>query len=132
MTDNVDIRAVKEVVESWNTLKTAGRDFNQQDLRRFIETMNAHARKLITLYRETKPQYYQVLFELATLAQTMLSNVPYRVDDPLVKLARDLINQFGVNQSDFYTGLFELAQHAITMTTPGAKVFGDGVDRTNV
>jgi hypothetical protein len=44
---------------------------------------------------------------------------------------RLLIAEFGTNDPDFYTALFELAMNAQTMTTKGAKLFVDGQDRTN-
>jgi len=45
---------------------------------------------------------------------------------------RHMISIIGMNSPEFYSSLQELAQHACTMTTPGAKVYGDGIDRTNV
>jgi len=44
---------------------------------------------------------------------------------------RQLISLLEMYDPEFYTALFELAQHARTMTTPGAKLFVDGRDRTN-
>jgi hypothetical protein len=44
---------------------------------------------------------------------------------------RQLISIIGVYNPDFYMALCELAQHASSMTTPGAKLFVDGQDRTN-
>jgi hypothetical protein len=44
---------------------------------------------------------------------------------------RHLISLFEINNPEFYTGLFELAQHACSMTTPGSKLFVDGQDQTN-
>lgn len=44
---------------------------------------------------------------------------------------RQLISMIQITYPEFYTGLMELANHAISMTTPGAKLFVDGQDRTN-
>jgi hypothetical protein len=82
------LQALIDTVETWNVLKKTGREFNQKDVRTFIETMNAHTRKLINIFEKEDPE--------------------------------------------FYTGLFELGQHACTMTTPNAKVFVDGIDRTHL
>lgn len=45
--------------------------------------------------------------------------------------ARQMISLFQINDPEFYVGLFELAQHATSMTTPGAKLYVDGQDQTN-
>ena len=44
---------------------------------------------------------------------------------------RILISYMEKNDPEFWTGLFELAQNACTQTTKGAKLFVDGIDRTN-
>jgi hypothetical protein len=45
---------------------------------------------------------------------------------------RHMISIVGRDNPEFYTGLFELAQNATTLTTKGAKIYGDGQDRTNL
>jgi hypothetical protein len=45
--------------------------------------------------------------------------------------ARHMVSLFGINSPEFYVGLFELAQHASSVTTPGSKLFVDGQDQTN-
>lgn len=84
----IDVRVLKDLVETWNAKKTTGREFTQKDMRHFIEVMNYHTRQLVA--------------------------------------------QFQIHDPEFWVGLQELAAHASTLTTKGAKVFGDGIDRTNV
>lgn len=45
---------------------------------------------------------------------------------------RRLISAFQKNYPEFWTGVFELAMNAQTLTSPNAKIFADGQDRTNV
>ena len=45
---------------------------------------------------------------------------------------RRLISAVGRDYPDFWTGVFELAMNAQTLTSPKAKIFADGLDRTNV
>lgn len=45
---------------------------------------------------------------------------------------RRLISAMGRDYPDFWTGMFELAMNAQTLCTPKAKIFADGLDRTNV
>lgn len=47
-------------------------------------------------------------------------------------MTRSLISEFDERDPEFYTALFELATNAQTLTSPGAKIFGDGVDMTNL
>ena len=45
---------------------------------------------------------------------------------------RQLISTLGITDPEFYSGLFELANHAQTLATKKARVIADGIDRTNV
>lgn len=83
-----DLQAVKEIIESWDILKKQRGEFTQRDLRNFVETQNAHCRRLISLFRTEKP--------------------------------------------DFWQSFAELGIQCATLTTPGARVIADGIDRTNL
>jgi hypothetical protein len=125
-----EIDAVVDCVETWNIEKVYGREFTQRDMRYFIERMNALTRLLIQRCRRTERSFYEDLFNVATWAQKLCAK------EELGGVERHKAGQLTLllarNYEDFYTGLFELAMHACTLTTPGAKVFGDGIDRTNV
>lgn len=125
---------VKDIVETWNVRKKGdsvnGRTFTQMDMRDFCELMNAQTKRLISVCQTRDLTYYDMLFQTATAAQKLTANE--YVDDPRTEaLARKMISEFGVNDDEFYTGLFELAMHAPTMLQ-GRKLFADGIDRTNV
>lgn len=83
-----ELRALTDVIESWDMLKRDRKSFTQSDLRKFLEVHNAHTRKMIAMFRVTNPE--------------------------------------------FWVSLAELANNAATLTTPGAKVIADGIDRTGV
>jgi len=56
----------------------------------------------------------------------------YRFVERMNANTRKLISHTGKQDPDFWSSLMELSQNACTMTTPGAKIFADGQDRTNL
>jgi hypothetical protein len=128
-----EIDAVVDTVETWNIEKVYGREFTQRDMRYFIERMNALTRLLISRCRRNDRHFYEELFKLATNAQALTSKEVVKfLDAREASEARQFVLLVARDYSEFYTGLFELAMHACTLTTPGARVFGDGIDRTGV
>lgn len=77
-----------DIVETWDTLKRHNREFNQRDMREFVEQMNAMTRRMIRVV--------------------------------------------GRENAEFFESLAELCVNAQTLTTKGAKIIADGIDRTNV
>jgi hypothetical protein len=67
MSDDV-IRAIREIVETWNARKITGRQFTQKDMRYFAEVMNANARMLIARFGIVDPEFWSGLGELASHA----------------------------------------------------------------
>jgi hypothetical protein len=124
---------VKAIVETWNVQKWAGREFSRNDMYRFVALMNDRTRHLIKTFRQYNPEYYMILADISKLAADLTSDTPTPDEDPLVVAhARNMISLYGVNETDFYTGLQELCMNACTLTTPGAKLIADGVDRTQL
>lgn len=66
------IRYIIDVVETWNSQKTAiVQEFTQGDMTRFVETMNDRTRHLISLFGVKNPEFYTGLLELAQNACTL-------------------------------------------------------------
>lgn len=47
-------------------------------------------------------------------------------------MTRRMIAEFGVSEPEFYESLAELATNAATLTTKGAKIIADGINRTDL
>jgi len=45
---------------------------------------------------------------------------------------RQFVSILGTKDPDFYTAIAELATNAATLTTPGARIIGDGRNLTDV
>jgi len=127
----INIVAAKNVVETWNINKLHGREFNQSDMRKFIEVMNDRTKALIHWTELRDPALAQSYAVIAQDAVSLINGDPIETD-MRHSAARILISQFGVNEADFYTGLMELYVHAATLLTPRAKLFVDGKDMTDV
>lgn len=127
-----DVHRIKDIVETWNFKKVHNREFNRVDMFRFIQDMNATTRMLISCLGETETKFYLDFANRAHNVIEMLAPSQPAMDGQTTYEARKLIQIFEVNEVDFYTGLMELAVHACTLTTAGAKVIGDGVDRTGL
>ena len=125
-----DFNRAKEIVETWNFNKVHNRIFNQMDMRRFIEMMNAHTKMFVRAVDFKSVAEAQAMADLAQNAVSILTRVAQ--SGPAYVAARTFIRNFGVNEPDFYTGVMELAVHACTLLTPKARIIADGVDRTNV
>jgi hypothetical protein len=122
---------VKAIVETWNVQKLQGREFNTNDMYRFVEMMNDRTRHMIATFRVKDPEFYQQLAMTAGTAAEVIDDTVV-VDPFAFARARVLITNYSVNEAEFYTGLQELCVHASTLTTAGARVIADGVDRTNL
>jgi hypothetical protein len=132
ITYNSILDDAKRVIETWDVLRKANREFSQMDMRRFVETMNDRTRQLIRLFMSTDPTFYQGIADRATNVITFLADDNLAMSDKERTQARSYIAAWEVMDSDFYTALMELCVHATTMVTPHTKVIADGIDRTDV
>lgn len=134
-----DIARAKDVVETWNFQKVHNRQFNQMDMRKFVELNNDRSRQLILTSDVRTVDEFQRIGMLAGDAASLLTpNVTTEqlmaegiVDARLAEL-KTFLSEWQINNADFYIGLMELCVHACTVLTPKARVIADGIDRTNV
>lgn len=124
--------AVKTIVETWNVQKVHSREFNTSDMYRFIELMNDRTRHMIRTFQMNDPEWYQIVAMVAGLAADITSGTAGVELEEYYPRAKEMIAAYGVNETDFYTGLQELCMNAVTQTTPGARLIADGVDRTQL
>lgn len=127
----IDVRRVKDIVETWNIRKTNNRVFTRSDLLHFVEINNAMTKRLISELQQRVPEWWQEYARVAEAAS--IYTAPNQTVDDIEYRGKALrmVNEFGVQEHDFYVGLMELAINAVTLTTPGARIIADGVDRTD-
>jgi len=124
---------VKGIVETWNVQKVAGRVFVSADMYKFIELMNDRTRHMMRAFnQQTDPEWYQIVAQVAGTAADITSDTPGVELEEYYPRAKEMIAAYGVNETDFYTGLQELCVNACTLATPGARIIADGVDRTQL
>lgn len=124
--------AVKTIVETWNVQKVHSREFNSSDMYKFIELMNDRTKHMMRTFQMNDPEWYQIVAQVASVAVDITSNTPGVEEQEYYAQAKEMISAYGVNETDFYTGLQELCVNACTLCTPGARIIADGVDRTQL
>lgn len=133
--DLTDVRRAIDIIETWN-IRKVDRDIvpSGSDMRDFVELMNAQTRLLLAEYPTScrHTAYWQDLARAAESASTYTS--PGQTVNDVLWRARAirLVNLFGRQEWEFYTGLMELAINAATLVTPGAKIIANKIDRTNL
>lgn len=130
----LDVQPIREIVEAWVTTAKFNREFNQRDMRFFVEVWNDHTRQLIRACRPHRdPDWYQILKNAAHDALCICDGT-WRNEMGYQRMVqvRAFMQPFERTEPEFWQGLVDLSIQAATMLTPGARIIADKIDRTDV
>jgi hypothetical protein len=68
-----EIEDLRAAVETWATMRHQFTSFTRTDMQRFVETMNYHTRKTISILNSQDPEFWSALMELAQNASTLVT-----------------------------------------------------------
>lgn len=123
---------VKAIVESWAVQRHDYQSFGLLHMNQFITAHNDRTRQLIAVCQNQYAADWQDLARVAETCQWITEGTPSLPDMFMMKRANDVLLRFAVLQHQFWSAFVELAVNAATLTTPGARIIADGVDRTNL